>query len=126
MPWEKEEKKPDTTDARPVEEKKEPPKKRRRMGGYREDPFVFFSGETEDVYPSIKEFYGLKEDFDASCLLTRCHVGKKKNIYMVSKTVKDVVQKNESNIKIINTGVKTFVRCDNKNMVCPFRYVFRF
>ena len=102
-------------------EKKEPPKKRRRMGGYREDPFVFFSGDTEDVFPSIKEYYDLNDSFDSKCLLTRCHVGKKKNIYLVSPTVKDVVQKNESNIKIINTGVKTFVRCDNKNMTCAFR-----
>lgn len=123
LPWEKEDKKPaENTEASEVlEERKEPPKKKRRLGGYREDPFVFFSGDTEDVFPSIKEYYDLKEDFDSTCLLTRCHVGKKKNIYLVSKIVKDVVKSNETNIKIINTGVKTFVRCDNKNMVCPFR-----
>ncbi|XP_013138229.1 PREDICTED: tRNA (cytosine(34)-C(5))-methyltransferase [Papilio polytes] len=119
LPWEKtvEEK----TDTEIKEDKKEPPIKRRRMGGYREDPFVFFSGDDEDVFPSIKEYYDLKEDFDSKCLLTRCHVGKKKNIYLVSNIVKDVVQKNEGSLKIINTGVKTFVRCDNKNMTCPFR-----
>ncbi|CAG5049812.1 unnamed protein product [Parnassius apollo] len=122
--WEKaEEEKMGTNETAEVskEEKKEPPKKKRRMGGYREDPFVFFSGDSEDVFPSIKEYYDLKSDFDSTCLLTRCHVGKKKNIYLVSSVVKDVVQKNENNIKIINTGVKTFVRCDNKNMMCPFR-----
>lgn len=102
------------------QEKKEPPKKKRRMGGYREDPFVFFSDQ-EDVLPSIKEFYDLKPEFDPKCLLTRCHVGKKKNIYLVSPIVRDVVTRNEDSIKIINTGVKTFVRCDNKNMTCPFR-----
>lgn len=91
------------------------------MGGYREDPFVFFSGESEDVFPSIKEFYSLSDEFDPRCLLTRCHVGKKKNIYLVSPLVQDVVLRNEANIKIINTGVKTFVRCDNKNMKCAFR-----
>ncbi|XP_053618621.1 tRNA (cytosine(34)-C(5))-methyltransferase [Plodia interpunctella] len=117
LPWEKEIKETET----PKEEKKEPPKKKRRMGGYREDPFVFFSGEKEDVFPSIKDYYDLKPEFEPTCLLTRCYVGKKKNIYLVSPIVKDVVQKNESSIKIINTGVKTFVRCDNKNMVCPFR-----
>ncbi|XP_034826099.1 tRNA (cytosine(34)-C(5))-methyltransferase [Maniola hyperantus] len=121
LPWEKDQSKPETTEPVEAKEKNEPPKKRRRMGGYKEDPFVFFSGDTEDVFPSIKEFYDLKEEFDPTCLLTRCHVGKKKNIYMVSPTVKDIVQKNENNIKIINTGVKTFVRCDNKNMTCPFR-----
>ncbi|XP_075985531.1 tRNA (cytosine(34)-C(5))-methyltransferase Nsun2 [Anticarsia gemmatalis] len=125
LPWEKEEKATVATEKKAESEastpNKEPPKKRRRMGGYREDPFVFFSGDTEDVYPSIKDFYDLQPSFDATCLLTRCHVGKKKNIYLVSPIVKDVVTRNEANIKIINTGVKTFVRCDNKNMVCPFR-----
>ncbi|XP_063897586.1 tRNA (cytosine(34)-C(5))-methyltransferase [Helicoverpa armigera] len=120
LPWEKDITPAETSEVK-EEEKKEPPKKKRRMGGYREDPFVFFSGEKEDVFPSIKEFYNLNSDFDATCLLTRCFVGKKKNIYLVSPIVKDVVAKNESSIKIINTGVKTFVRCDNKNMVCPFR-----
>lgn len=27
---------------------------------------------------------------------------------------------NENKVKMINTGVKTFVRCDNKNMNCAF------
>ncbi|XP_050356075.1 tRNA (cytosine(34)-C(5))-methyltransferase [Nymphalis io] len=120
LPWEKEPKS-SKPEKEAETEKKEPPKKKRRMGGYREDPFVFFSGDTEDVFPSIKEFYDLDDSFDSTCLLTRCHVGKKKNIYLVSPIVKDVVQRNEPNIKIINTGVKTFVRCDNKNMTCPFR-----
>lgn len=31
-----------------------PPKKRKRVVGYREDPFVFFKDETEDVWPAIK------------------------------------------------------------------------
>ncbi|XP_073962751.1 tRNA (cytosine(34)-C(5))-methyltransferase Nsun2 [Choristoneura fumiferana] len=117
LPWEKE------REHTEVQEKKEekPPAKRRRMGGYKEDPFVFFKGDEEDVFPSIKEYYDLNEEFDSKCLLTRCYVGKKKNIYLVSPLVRDVVMKNESKIKIINTGVKTFVRCDNKNMVCAFR-----
>ncbi|XP_038218434.1 tRNA (cytosine(34)-C(5))-methyltransferase [Zerene cesonia] len=122
LPWEKEQKEPESKEQEEKKEveKKEPPKKKRRLGGYKEDPFVFFSGENEDVFPSIKEYYDLS-DFDATCLLTRCHVGKKKNIYLVSPIVKDIVQRNEANIKIINTGVKTFVRCDNKNMTCAFR-----
>ncbi|XP_063629060.1 tRNA (cytosine(34)-C(5))-methyltransferase [Cydia splendana] len=119
LPWEK-----DRETEQPQEkERKEgkPPAKRRRMGGYREDPFVFFKGDDEDVFPSIKEFYDLSAEFDSKCLLTRCHVGKKKNIYLVSPVVRDVVRRNEDSIKIINTGVKTFVRCDNKNMTCAFR-----
>lgn len=97
-----------------------PQRKKNKIGGYREDPFVFFK-DNEDVWPSIKEFYNLNENFDPTCLLTRCMVGKKKNIYFCSPGVKNLVLKNECRIKIINTGVKTFVRCDNKNMKCPFR-----
>lgn len=119
--------KPSAPDA-PVQEEKSAPwgpqRKRRRMDGYREDPFVFFSGEDEDVFPSIREFYHLSEAFDPTCLLTRCRVGKKKNIYLVSPMIRDVVRRNEEKVKMINTGVKTFVRCDNKNMSCAFRLVF--
>ena len=31
-----------------------PQRKRKRLGGYREDPFVFFKDESEDVWSSIK------------------------------------------------------------------------
>ncbi|KYN33108.1 tRNA (cytosine-5-)-methyltransferase CG6133 [Trachymyrmex septentrionalis] len=105
------------------EEKKlrEPPKKRRRMTGYREDPFVFFKDQTEDVWHSIKDFYGISDDLDPRCLLVRCHEGKKKNIYFTSPAIRDIVISNENKVKMINTGVKTFVRCDNKNMNCAFR-----
>ncbi|XP_063369797.1 tRNA (cytosine(34)-C(5))-methyltransferase [Cydia amplana] len=119
LPWEKDRETEQPQERERKDEK--PPAKRRRMGGYREDPFVFFKGDHEDVFPSIKEFYDLSAEFDSKCLLNRCHVGKKKNIYLVSPVVRDVVRRNENNIKIINTGVKTFVRCDNKNMTCAFR-----
>ncbi|KAL0124052.1 hypothetical protein PUN28_006088 [Cardiocondyla obscurior] len=99
----------------------EPQKKRRRIVGYREDPFVFFKDETEDVWKSIKDFYGISDDLDPRCLLVRCHEGKKKNIYFTSPAIRDIVISNENKVKMINTGVKTFVRCDNKNMNCAFR-----
>ncbi|KAL6434981.1 hypothetical protein ACFW04_005257 [Cataglyphis niger] len=96
-------------------------RKRRRIVGYREDPFVFFKDETEDVWQSIKDFYGISNDLDPRCLLVRCHEGKKKNIYFTSPAIRDIVISNENKVKMINTGVKTFVRCDNKNMKCAFR-----
>lgn len=58
---------------------------------------------------------------DPRCLLVRCHEGKKKNIYFTSRAIRDIVISNENTVKMINTGVKTFVRCDNKNMNCAFR-----
>lgn len=95
-------------------------RKRRRKEGYREDPFVYFP-ENEPVWQDIKKFYDISDDFDAKCLLTRCKEGKKKNIYLTSEALRDLVVNNQGNIKLINTGVKAFVRCDNKNMKCAFR-----
>lgn len=97
-------------------------RKKKKRGVYREDPFVFFK-EDETVWPQIKDFYKISNDFDVTCLLTRCHIGKKKNIYFTSPAIRDLVIQNQDSIKFINTGVKTFVRSDNKNMKCDFRYV---
>lgn len=112
------------------EEKKEeqssapwgPQRKRRRLHGYKEDPYVFFT-ENEEIWDHIKSFYDLSDEFDPLCLLTRSYGGRKKNIYFCSKPVRDLLLCNENSIKIINTGVKTFVRCDNRNMKCAFRFV---
>lgn len=69
----------------------------------------------------FRDFYGISDDLDPRCLLVRCHEGKKKNIYFTSPAIRDIVISNENKVKMINTGVKTFVRCDNKNMNCAFR-----
>lgn len=103
------------------------PSKRRKLSGrqekhkgYKEDPFVFFK-QDEEVWANIKEFYKISDEFDPQCLLTRCHVGKKKNIYYCSAAIRDIVHSNQGTIKFINTGVKTFVRSDNRHMTCAFR-----
>lgn len=99
----------------------ENPRKKRKINyGFREDPFVFFSPD-EEVFKMIKSFYQLRDEFDPTCLLTRCLTGKKKNIYLCSKEVRSVLRNNENIIKLINSGVKTFSRCDNRNMECSFR-----
>lgn len=95
-------------------------RKKRKKDTYREDPFVFFN-ENEPVWNDIKSFYQVSDSFDSKCLLTRCHVGKKKNIYLTSDAVRNLVVSNQGTVKFINTGVKAFVRCDNKNMKCAFR-----
>jgi tRNA (cytosine34-C5)-methyltransferase len=53
--------------------------------------------------------------------LVRCYEGKKKNIYFTSPAIRNIIMCNKDKIKMINTGVKTFVRCDNKYMTCAFR-----
>lgn len=133
LPWEtiarpkpepKEEANEETAEEKPQEYKRDnekpPPRKKRRMYGFKEDPFVFFNDE-EEVWPSIKNFYDIHSSFNPKCLLTRCQTGKKKNIYFCSEVIRDIVLNNEHKLKIINTGVKSFVRCDNKNMECAFR-----
>lgn len=97
-----------------------PQRKKRRIGGYNEDPFSFF-GANEEAFEQIKSYYDLSEKFNPKCFLTRCLNDKKKNIYFCSDSIRDIVQLNEGHVKIINTGVKSFVRCDNRNMKCPFR-----
>lgn len=100
-----------------------PQRKKRRYDGYKEDPYVFFE-ENDHLWNEIKSFYQIEKlsnGFNPLCLLTRCIGGKKKNIYFCSEAVKSLVQTNEHAIKMINTGVKVFVRCDNRNMKCQFR-----
>ncbi|XP_030568821.1 tRNA (cytosine(34)-C(5))-methyltransferase [Drosophila novamexicana] len=108
---------------KPVEEKSTPwgpQRKRRRLHGYKEDPYVFF-GEQDADYESIQQFYQLDESLNKRCLLTRCQTERKKNIYYCSEPIRDLVVNNEKNIKIINTGVKTFVRCENRHTAHPYR-----
>ncbi|KAI5737686.1 hypothetical protein M8J76_015720 [Diaphorina citri] len=102
---------------------REPPSKKRKRQpqGYKEDPFVFFNTD-EAVWPPIRDFYDISPSLPVDCLLTRCLVGKKKIIYFTSPMVKNIIQSNENNLKIINTGVKSFARCDNKVMGCAFRF----
>uniref|UniRef100_A0A1I8MXI6 tRNA (cytosine(34)-C(5))-methyltransferase n=1 Tax=Musca domestica TaxID=7370 RepID=A0A1I8MXI6_MUSDO len=110
-------------EGKPIEEKSVPwgpQRKRRRLHGYKEDPYVFFE-ENDADWLEIKKFYELDDSFNSRCLLTRCITEKKKNIYYCSELIRDLVLLNEDNIKIINTGVKSFVRCENRHTQHPFR-----
>lgn len=110
-------------EGKPIEEKSVPwgpQRKRRRLHGYKEDPYVFFE-ENDADWEDIKNFYDLDDALNSRCLLTRCITEKKKNIYYCSQLIRDLVLLNEDNIKIINTGVKSFVRCENRHTKHPFR-----
>ncbi|CAB0011107.1 unnamed protein product [Nesidiocoris tenuis] len=96
----------------------------------RANPYLFIAWFRDEFYAQeffelqvlkiFRSFYAL-EGLDPKCLLTRCLVGKKRHIYMTSPAVKVLVDLNQDKIKIINTGVKVFSRCDNKRMRCEFR-----
>ena len=53
--------------------------------------------------------------------MTRCEQGKKKNVYLCSPAVRDLISANQERVKVINSGVKVFARCDNKQTPCGFR-----
>ena len=54
--------------------------------------------------------------------LTRCpDVTKKNNLYYTSHLVRNIVENNTDRVKIINTGIKAFAKCENKGALCPLR-----
>lgn len=120
LPWETTDAAEAPKEAASKKEDSEPPRKKLKYRGFKEDPFVFFDG-TEEIFASIKEFYQLNDEFEPKNLLTRCKEGKKKNIYFCSGILRNVITDNEDQIKFINLGVKSFARCDNRNMKCDFR-----
>lgn len=73
------------------------------------------------LFSLSRKFYSISDKLDPKCLLVRCLEGKKKNVYLTSPAIRDLLLSNEHHVKFINTGVKTFVRCDNRNTTCPFR-----
>ena len=59
--------------------------------------------------------------------LTRCKdVTKKNSLYYTSMLVRDIVLSNIDRVKIINTGVKAFVKCENKGADSDFRFESQF
>ncbi|XP_035223490.1 RNA cytosine C(5)-methyltransferase NSUN2-like, partial [Stegodyphus dumicola] len=113
LPWEK------TSDDVKQNRDRSPPPKKRKIWGYKEDPFVFLE-DTEEIWPKIRDFYKL-EDFPAAQLLSRCREGKKRNLYFTSSLVKNIIEENSQNLKIINTGIRIFCRSENKDTTCIFR-----
>ncbi|XP_033123738.1 RNA cytosine-C(5)-methyltransferase NSUN2-like isoform X2 [Anneissia japonica] len=104
-----------------MEAEEEPkPKKMKYQNVYKEDPFVFFKDDV-DVWPAIKLYYGVKDEFPLNQMFTRCHVGKKRNLYMVNSAVCEIVQACENKLKVINCGVKVWSRSDAKGVDCDFR-----
>ncbi|KAL9976465.1 hypothetical protein ACROYT_G013772 [Oculina patagonica] len=100
----------------------QPPRKKAKveMKGFKEDPFVFIEADDEH-WPLIKKFYGIDECFPANQLMVRSVAGKKRNIYLVSKAVKEVMEMIDDNHKVVNTGMKVIARADADNVGCDFR-----
>uniref|UniRef100_A0A8C1SSQ3 tRNA (cytosine(34)-C(5))-methyltransferase n=1 Tax=Cyprinus carpio TaxID=7962 RepID=A0A8C1SSQ3_CYPCA len=115
---------PDTPDL--LEVKKDdvcgpPPPKKMKLFGFKEDPFVFLT-EDDPIFPPVQAFYDLSPDFPKLNVLTRTREGKKRNLYMVSKELRNVLLNNSERMKVINTGVKIWSRnTDGEQFGCAFR-----
>lgn len=98
-----------------------PPAKKMKLFGFKEDPFVFLS-EDDPLFPPILKFYGLAPSFPKRNLLTRTQEGKKRQLYMVSKELRNVLLNNSEKMKVINTGIKVLCRNnDGEQYGCAFR-----
>ncbi|KAF7240469.1 tRNA (cytosine(34)-C(5))-methyltransferase [Varanus komodoensis] len=98
-----------------------PPSKKMKLFGFKEDPFVFLS-EEDPLFPPIQTFYALDPAFPKMNLLTRTQEGKKRQLYMVSKEIRNVLLNNSDKLKVINTGIKVWCRSnDGEQFGCAFR-----
>ncbi|KAK2489119.1 hypothetical protein MC885_013383 [Smutsia gigantea] len=86
-----------------------PPSKKMKLFGFKEDPFVFIP-EDDPLFPPIQKFYALDPSFPKMNLLTRTTEGKKRQLYMVSKELRNVLLNNSERMK---------VRCVMVPGVCP-------
>ncbi|XP_037655082.1 RNA cytosine C(5)-methyltransferase NSUN2 isoform X2 [Choloepus didactylus] len=98
-----------------------PPSKKMRLFGFKEDPFVFIP-EDDPLFPPIQKFYALDPSFPKMNLLTRTTEGKKRQLYMVSKELRNVLLNNSERMKVINTGIKVWCRNNSgEEFDCAFR-----
>ncbi|XP_053323270.1 RNA cytosine C(5)-methyltransferase NSUN2 [Spea bombifrons] len=98
-----------------------PPSKKMKLFGFKEDPFVFLS-EDDPIFPPIQNFYTLDPSFPKKNLLTRTQEGKKRQLYMVSKELRNVLLHNSEKMKVINTGIKVLCRNnDGEQYGCAYR-----
>ncbi|XP_055453901.1 RNA cytosine C(5)-methyltransferase NSUN2 isoform X1 [Psammomys obesus] len=98
-----------------------PPSKKMKLFGFKEDPFVFIP-EDDPLFPPIEKFYALDPSFPRMNLLTRTTEGKKRQLYMVSKELRNILLNNSEKMKVINTGVKVWCRNNSgEEFDCAFR-----
>ncbi|KAF9934036.1 hypothetical protein FBU30_003546 [Linnemannia zychae] len=90
--------------------------------GIKEEPFLFLDSDNADVQ-LFSRFYGLDEKFPKDQFLVRSEGEKNKTVYFVSEAVKSILQSEDvSRLKVVNTGVRTFIRQDsNSPTECSFR-----
>lgn len=125
LPWEEKiDQQAIETVARIAKEKEEgltAAKRPKFIQGFKEEPFNLFKPD-DSLFMIFKNFFDLSEDFQPTCLFTRCaEESKRKNVYFCSPETCDILRYNENSVKVINAGVKAFVRCDRRIVDCHYR-----
>ncbi|CAF0718983.1 unnamed protein product [Brachionus calyciflorus] len=93
---------------------------------FEENPFKFMDSDSQllqEDWPKVKEFFGIRDDFPIDQLLTRNKKGENiKNVYFVSKQIRQLTESNGDRIKFINMGVPIFSRAEIKGQnACELR-----
>ncbi|AOA64985.1 GQ67_04805T0 [Komagataella phaffii] len=97
-----------------------PVKKQRLPRDANEEPFNFLDPANEQLQ-KCWEFYGFDDKFDRTCTLVRNATGDPiRTIYYVAPVVKNVIQTNETRLKLVHSGVKLFVAQKSEH-TCPWR-----
>jgi tRNA (cytosine34-C5)-methyltransferase len=113
------------------------PAAKRVVHMFDENPFTFMDETNQLIkdWPKIKEFYGVRDDFPCDQMMTRNRKGENvKNVYFVSKQIRDLTVNNQDRFKFINMGVPLFSRYELKDScnvelrvcqeVCSITYFF--
>lgn len=114
----------ETTDVVKDKETKQPAPahqntKKRKFTGFKEDPFLFMDDQDPD-WITIKQGYGLGDNFPVNQLLYRCASGKKRSIYLVAKRTRAFIIANKEEpdrtdfVKMINGGMRLFSRASSE------------
>ena len=86
---------------------------------FRDDPFHSLDETSELVQEFIKTFE-VTSEFPAGSFMVRSENGRQNAAYMVSSKVRDIVNSNEDNLKIVNAGIKAFCRHGANNAADKF------
>jgi len=82
--------------------------------------------DEEDVklWALLSKFFGLRKDVPEASFtnfMSRSKEKNSRNIYFTNSLIRDLVERNQEKMKIINTGTKAFVRSENKGTHCGWR-----
>lgn len=95
-------------------------RKKEKVTGFKEDPFNFLNSESPE-WLEVQKYYSVSSDFPSDQLMYRCTEGKKRNLYFLSKTAREIITNNEGRVKFVNAGVRLFARNTEKDFECSYR-----